>query len=329
MGPGAGGHGGDDRRGGHAGRRSCAIRRRSPASTCAASARSRCPQRARSGNGWTLTVKGARQHNLRDVDRRDSARRPFTCVTGVSGSGKSSLVIDTLYRGAGAAALSVRKRAGGEHDEIDGWQLLDKVIDIDQSPIGRTPRSNPATYTGPLRADPRPLRAAARVARARLRARALLVQRQGRALRGLRGRRADQDRDALPARRLRDLRGLPRPALQPRDARGALQGQVDRRRARHDGRRGARVPRAPSRRAAHKLETLRDVGLDYIHLGQSATTLSGGEAQRIKLAKELSRRATGRTLYILDEPTTGLHFDDIRRCSRCCSGSSTAATRWS
>jgi excinuclease ABC subunit A len=161
-----------------------------------------------------------------------------------------------------------------------------------------------------VRADPRDLRRGAGIARARLRGRTLQLQRQGRPLRGLPGRRRHQGGDAFSRRRLRALRCLQGQALQPRDARDPLQGQEHPGGARHDGRgRAAVLSAVPT--VQPKLQTLLDVGLSYVRLGQSATTLSGGEAQRVKLAKELSKRATGRTLYILDEPTTGLHFADI------------------
>ncbi|MEZ5872111.1 MAG: hypothetical protein R3D32_09730 [Nitratireductor sp.] len=161
-----------------------------------------------------------------------------------------------------------------------------------------------------LHADPRLVCTIAR-GRARLPAGLLLVQCQGWALRSLPGRRADQDRDALPAGCLCHLRCVPRQTLQSRNAGSAVQGQVDCRRAGHDGRGSRAFAAVPSVR--EKFETLERVGLGYIHVGQQATTLSGGEAQRIKLSKELSRRATGRTLYILDEPTTGLHFHDVKK----------------
>jgi excinuclease ABC subunit A len=186
------------------------------------------------------------------------------------------------------------------------------VIDIDQSPIGRTPRSNPATYTGAFT----PIRdwfAGLPEAKARgYSARPLLVQRQGRPLRGLPGRRRHQDRDALPARRLRHLRRLQGPALQPRNAGRAVPGKSIADVLDMTVEEGVEFfPPCPSIR--DKLETLKRVGLGYIKIGQQATTLSGGEAQRVKLAKELSKRATGRTLYILDEPTTGLHFHDVAK----------------
>ena len=194
-----------------------------------------------------LELTGCRANNLQDVD----ARFPLGCfvgVTGVSGSGKSSLVVDTLYPVLARRLMGARAIAG-EHDELTGIEHVDKVVDIDQSPIGRTPRSNPATYTGaftPIRdwfAGP------ARGQGARLRAGPVQLQRQGRPLRGLPGRRADQDRDALPARRVRHLRRLPGQALQPRDAGGDLPGEVDRRRARHDRRPGGRVLRSRCRRS--------------------------------------------------------------------------------
>ncbi len=191
------------------------------------------PKARRKPNGKSLKVIGARENNLKDV----TAEIPLgllTCITGVSGGGKSTLLIDTLYK-AVARRLNNAREHPGEHDRIEGLEHLDKVIDIDQSPIGRTPRSNPATYTGAFT----PIREwFAGLPEAKTRgypAGPLLVQRQGRALRGLPGRRRHQDRDALSARRLRHLRPVQGQALQPRDAGGDVQGQVDRRRARHDG----------------------------------------------------------------------------------------------
>ena len=198
------------------------------------------PSRRRAATpGRELKIVGARGNNLKNV----TASIPlglFTCVTGVSGGGKSTLTVDTLYK-AVARHLNGASDPPAPHDHIEGLQYLDKVIDIDQSPIGRTPRSNPADLYRRLHADPRLVRGAARSQGARLSARALFVQRQGRPLRGVSGRRRHQDRDALSARRLRHLRRLQGQALRPRDAGSALSRQVDRRRARHD-RRGSRRP---------------------------------------------------------------------------------------
>jgi len=268
------------------------------------------PASHRPGSGWTLQVKGARQNNLQNLTV-DIPLGRITCVTGVSGSGKSSLVIDTLYR-ALAQRLYGAKEKPGAHDEITGWQLLDKVIDIDQAPIGRTPRSNPATYTG-LFAHIRDLFAQLPEARVR-------GYGPGRFSFNVKGGRCEACAgDGLIKI---EMHFLPDVFVTCEVCRGQRYNR-ETLEVLYKGKSIADVLAMAVGEALeflasvppirHKLETLRDVGLDYIHLGQSATTLSGGEAQRIKLAKELSRRATGRTLYILDEPTTGLHFDDIRR----------------
>jgi excinuclease ABC subunit A len=268
------------------------------------------PARRRRGSGWSLTVKGARHHNLRNLTV-EIPLATFTCVTGVSGSGKSSLIVDTLYRALAQRLYGGREKPG-EHDEICGWQLIDKVIDIDQSPIGRTPRSNPATYSGLFT----PIRELfAQVPEARVRG-----YDPGRFSFNVKGGRCEACAgDGLIKIEMHFLpdvyvtcevcrgRRYNRETLEVRFRGSNIADVLDM----TVGQALEFLSGVPPIRS--KLETLAEVGLDYIHLGQSATTLSGGEAQRVKLAKELSRRATGKTLYILDEPTTGLHFHDVRR----------------
>jgi excinuclease ABC subunit A len=180
-------------------------------------------------HGWSLGIRGARANNLQRIDVTIPLGA-MTCVTGVSGSGKSTLVVDTIYR-ALARKLGLGRDEPGPHDELTGWQLVDKVVEISQAPIGRSPRSNPATYTG-LFGPVRELFAQLPESRARgYGPGPLLLQREGWPLRGVRRRRRHRDRDALPAGRVRDVRGLPREALRPRDARGAVQRPLDRRRA--------------------------------------------------------------------------------------------------
>jgi excinuclease ABC subunit A len=268
------------------------------------------PASRRGGNGWTLTVKGARHNNLRDLTV-DFTLGTVTCVTGVSGSGKSSLVIDTVYR-ALAHRLYGSKEKPGEHDDIIGWQLIDKVIDIDQAPIGRTPRSNPATYTGLFT----PIRELfAQLPDARVRG-----YDPGRFSFNVKGGRCEACAGDGVIRI--EMHFLPDVYVTCEVCHGTRYNR-ETLEVRYKGKNIAAVLDLSVGQALEflgnvppvrqKLETLVSVGLDYIRLGQSATTLSGGEAQRIKLAKELSRRSTGRTLYILDEPTTGLHFHDINR----------------
>jgi excinuclease ABC subunit A len=266
------------------------------------------PASRRRGNGWALRLLGARANNLRGVDL-EIPLGTMTCVTGVSGSGKSSLVIDTLYP-AVARKLHQSKARAGEHDTLEGWQFLDKVVDVDQSPIGRTPRSNPATYTG-LFTVVRELFAETPDARVR-------GYGPGRFSFNVKGGRCEACRgDGL----LRiEMHFLP-DVFVVCDQCGGKRYNRDALEIHYKGRTIADVLDltisealqffAAIPAAASRLGVLVDVGLGYLRLGQPATTLSGGEAQRIKLARELARRSTGRTLYILDEPTTGLHFADI------------------
>jgi excinuclease ABC subunit A len=258
----------------------------------------------------TLKVVGARENNLKNVTAEIPAGL-LTCVTGVSGGGKSTLVIETLYKAA-ARKLFNAKDAPGRHDRIEGLEEFDKVIDIDQSPIGRTPRSNPATYTGAFT----PIRdwfAGLPEAKAR-------GYQPGRFSFNVKGGRCEACEgdgvikiemhflpdvyvtcDACKGKRYN--RETLEVTFKDKSIADVLDMTVEE---------GAEFFKAvPAIR--EKLETLNRVGLSYIHIGQQATTLSGGEAQRVKLSKELSKRATGRTLYILDEPTTGLHFEDVRK----------------
>ncbi|HUK22813.1 MAG TPA: excinuclease ABC subunit UvrA [Gemmatimonadales bacterium] len=256
-----------------------------------------------------LRVLGARHHNLKNLNV-DFPLGTFTAVTGVSGSGKSSLVTDILYQ-ALARHFYRAKLVPGTHERIDGIELIDKVIDIDQSPIGRTPRSNPATYTG-LFAPIRDLFAS--LPESKLRGYG-----PGRFSFNVKGGRCEACQgDGLVKVEMHFLPDVYVPCEVCKGRRYNRETLE----VRYKGKSIADVLEltvadaleffSSQPRVSAKLELLNDVGLGYIHLGQAATTLSGGEAQRVKLATELSKRDTGRTLYILDEPTTGLHFEDVR-----------------
>ncbi len=268
------------------------------------------PETRRRGNGKAITVVGATHHNLKDITV-EFPLGVFTCVTGVSGSGKSTLVTEILHR-ALARALHGAEGEPGAHREIRGIEHIDKVIDIDQSPIGRTPRSNPATYVG-LFAPIRELFSLVPEARAR-------GYKPGRFSFNVRGGRCEScEGDGVLKIEMHFLPDV----YVTCDACRARRYNRETLEILYKGRHIAEVLEMTVHQALEfyepvppvrdKLQTLYDVGLGYIRLGQSATTLSGGEAQRIKLSRELSRRATGRTLYLLDEPTTGLHFDDIKK----------------
>jgi excinuclease ABC subunit A len=257
-----------------------------------------------------LKIVGARANNLKNLDVTIPLGT-FTCVTGVSGGGKSTLIVDTLYAAVARRLYGSREPAGA-HDRIEGLEFLDKVVDIDQSPIGRTPRSNPATYTGAFT----PIRdwyTGLPESNAR-------GYKPGRFSFNVKGGRCEacQGDGVIKI----EMHFLPDVYVQCDVCKGKRYNR-ETLEIKFKGKSIADVLDMTVEEAAaffkavpsirDKLETLQRVGLDYIHLGQQATTLSGGEAQRVKLAKELSRRATGRTLYILDEPTTGLHFDDVRK----------------
>ena len=266
------------------------------------------PPKRRPGSGEEIVIKGARENNLKDIDVHIPLGK-FVCVTGVSGSGKSTLIDDILYKKLAQLFYRSRERAG-DCDDITGVEHIDKVVNIDQSPIGRTPRSNPATYTGTFT----PIRELfATVPEARMRGYA-----PGRFSFNVKGGRCEACRGEgfiqIEMQFLPDVTVPCEVCKGKRYNREALE-------IRFKGKNIAEVLDMTVEQALaffdhfpkvrNKLATLRDVGLGYIRLGQPAPTLSGGEAQRVKLATELSKRSTGRTLYILDEPTTGLSFEDV------------------
>jgi len=268
------------------------------------------PKKRRKGSGKALKVVNARGNNLKNVSA-DFPLGTFTCVAGVSGGGKSTLVIETLYK-AIARRLNGAREHAAPHDRIDGLEYIDKIVDIDQSPIGRTPRSNPATYTGAFT----PIRDwFTNLPESQTRG-----YKAGRFSFNVKGGRCEacQGDGVIKI----EMHFLPDVYVQCDICKGKRYNR-ETLEITFKGKSIADVLDMTVEEAAEffkavpairdKMETLKRVGLSYIHLGQQATTLSGGEAQRVKLAKELSRRATGGTLYILDEPTTGLHFEDVKK----------------
>ena len=268
------------------------------------------PKKRRKGNGEKLEIRGAAENNLKNINVKIPLGT-FTCITGVSGSGKSSLVNEILYKSL-AVKLNRAKKHVGAHKEIRGTEFLDKVIDIDQSPIGRTPRSNPATYTG-LFGDIRELFAKTPEAKAR-------GYKSGRFSFNIKGGRCEScTGDGIIKIEMHFLPDI----YVPCEVCGGKRYNRETLEVKYKGKNifdvldmtveeGVKffenIPKI-----SRKLQTLYDVGLGYIKIGQPSTTLSGGEAQRVKLATELSRRSTGKTIYILDEPTTGLHSADVHK----------------
>ncbi len=266
------------------------------------------PESRRNGNGESVTVRGARANNLQDLTV-DVPLGKFVAVTGVSGSGKSTLINETLWKGVKKALGQVTDRPG-DHDGIDGLDAIDKVIDIDQSPIGRTPRSNPATYTG-VWTPVREIFSQTQEAKAR-------GYKPGRFSFNVKGGRCEScEGDGVVKIEMHFLPDV----YVPCEVCKGMRYNQETLQVRYKGLNIHEVLELSVEEAleffseipsiANKLQTIFDVGLGYIRLGQPATQLSGGEAQRVKLATELSKRSTGKTLYILDEPTTGLHIHDI------------------
>ena len=309
LGPGAGVHGGEVVAEGTL-KQVLKVKRSLTAQYLTGARRIEIPETRRKGNGHKLTVHGARANNLRNV----TAAIPlgtFTCITGVSGSGKSSFTVDTLHAGA-ARALNGARVIAGPHDRITGLEYCDKVIEIDQSPIGRTPRSNPATYTGAF-TNIRDWFAGLPESQAR-------GYKPGRFSFNVKGGRCEACQgDGLIKIEMHFLpdvyvtceacggKRYNRETLEVKFKGLSIADVLDMTIEEAEG----FFKAVPGIR--DKMHMLNEVGLGYIKVGQQATTLSGGEAQRVKLAKELSKRSTGQTLYILDEPTTGLHFEDVRK----------------
>ena len=268
------------------------------------------PKERRKGTGENLVIKGAAENNLKNINVKIPLGT-FTCVTGVSGSGKSSLINEILYK-ALANELNNAKRVPGKYKKIEGIENLDKIIDIDQSPIGRTPRSNPATYTG-LFGDIRNIFAMTAEAKAR-------GYGAGRFSFNIKGGRCESCMgdgiikiemhflpDVYVPCEVCDGKRYNRESLEVK-YKGKSIYDVLEMTVEEGCEFFANIPKI-----ARKLQTLCDVGLGYIKIGQPSTTLSGGEAQRVKLATELSKRSTGKTIYVLDEPTTGLHAADVHK----------------
>jgi excinuclease ABC subunit A len=268
------------------------------------------PRTRREGNGKALVVRGAKEHNLKGIDVRLPMGR-FVCITGVSGSGKSTLLIEVLYKRMAQVLHGSREKAGA-HDWIEGAEQVDKIINIDQSPIGRTPRSNPATYTN--------LFTLIRELFTDLQESKVRGYRPGRFSFNVKGGRCEacQGQGQLQI----EMQFLP-DIYVPCDVCHGARFNRETLQVRYKGKNIAEVLDmtldeafeffANVPRIVNKLETMRDVGLGYIKIGQPATTLSGGEAQRVKLSRELSKRATGKTLYVLDEPSVGLHAADVHK----------------